>query len=420
MPQPDTAAPRERFPLHLQILAAMLLGSLLAWIWGDAAATALGWLGTLFIRLLKMTIVPLVTTSIISGVASVGSGGAIGRLGIKTLLYYFATSLAAILVGLLLVNLLQPGSGAFAGLAAGAAPPTVETPASLADILFRMIPTNPIAALASMDMLGIIFFALAFGAALATAPESTRAPLTRLIDAAFAVMMRLTAAVIRLAPLGVLGLITTAVAASGAAAFSSMARYMLTIACGLAIHTFITLPLLLRFVGGLSPSLHFRHMRDALLTAISTSSSAATLPVTLRCVEERAGVSNHVSAFVLPLGATVNMDGTALYECVGVLFIAQVLGVPLDLSAQITVVLTALLASVGAAGIPSAGLVMIFIVLEAVHLEGPEVAAIVGTMLAVDRPLDMLRTGVNIFSDSCGAAIIARSEGEHLNSQLST
>ena len=397
--------------LYIQILGAMVLGTLLAFAGGETAVGWVGWMGTLFVRLLKMIIVPLVATSIISGVASVGGG--LGRLGAKTLLYYFSTSLLAILIGLCLVNLLAPGEGAFAGLALNASGSLqVETPDSLTDIIFRMIPTNPVAALANMDMLGIIVFCIAFGAALAGTPQNLRQPVVSLVEALFAVMMRLTGGVIRLAPLGVLGLITTAVAASGAATFSSMGRYMLTVASGLVIHTFLTLPLVLLLFARVSPRRHFRNMRDALLTAVSTASSAATLPITLRCVEENAGVSNRVSSFVLPLGATVNMDGTALYECVGVLFIAQVMGIPLDFTAQATVVLTALLASVGAAGIPSAGLVMIFIVLEAVNLRGPEVAAIVGTMLAVDRPLDMLRTGVNVFSDSCGAVLIARSEGE--------
>jgi Na+/H+-dicarboxylate symporter len=181
---------------------------------------------------------------------------------------------------------------------------------------------------------------------------------------------------------------------------------------GLSVHLFITLPLLLKLLGRINPRIHFRNMAEPLALAFSTSSSAATLPVTLRTVEEDVGVSNRVSSFVLPMGATVNMDGTALYECAGVLFIAQVLGADLGLFQQLMVVLTALLASIGAAAVPSAGLVIIFIVLEAVNLRGPEVNLIVGAMLAVDRPLDMFRTAVNVFSDSCGAAIIARSEGE--------
>jgi len=202
------------------------------------------------------------------------------------------------------------------------------------------------------------------------------------------------------------------VGTTGFQSFKALALYMVTIASGLTLHLFVTLPLLLILLGRISPRIHFANMREPLLVAFSTSSSGATLPVTLNTVETKVGVSNRVSSFVLPMGATVNMDGTALYECAGVLFVAQVLGLELGIAQQAMVVVTALLASIGAAAVPSAGLVVIFIVLEAVNLRGPEVNLIVGSMLAVDRPLDMFRTAVNVFSDSCGAAIVARSEGE--------
>ena len=224
--------------------------------------------------------------------------------------------------------------------------------------------------------------------------------------------MRLTQGVIRFAPIGVFGLIVRVVGTSGLESFRALALYMVTIALSLTFHLVITLPLLLLILARIRPSIHFRNMAEPLTMAFSTSSSAATLPVTMNAVENKVGVSNRISSFVLPMGATVNMDGTALYECAGVLFIAQVLGVELTIGQQLVVVFTALLASIGAAAVPSAGLVVIFIVLEAVNLRGPEVEAIVGAMLAVDRPLDMYRTSINIFSDSCGAAIIARSEGE--------
>jgi Na+/H+-dicarboxylate symporter len=227
-------------------------------------------------------------------------------------------------------------------------------------------------------------------------------------------MMNITQVIIKLAPLGVLGLITKAVYTSGFSLFSAVGKYMLTIAGGLSIHFLIVLPLLFYLYTGINPKLHFSAMASALGTAFATSSSNATLPVTMRCVEENAGVSNKTSSFVLPMGATINMDGTALYECAGVLFISQVLGIDLTISMQFTIVITALLASVGAAGIPSAGLVMIFIVTQAVGFQDADVAIIIGTMLAVDRPLDMMRTMVNIFSDSIGAAVIAHSEGEKL------
>ncbi len=225
-------------------------------------------------------------------------------------------------------------------------------------------------------------------------------------------MMRLTSGIIKFLPIGVFALITKMVATTGFDAFKALALYAATIASGLTIHLLITLPVLLIVLGRIAPRIHFANMREPLLIAFSTSSSGATLPVTLNTVEKNVGVSNKVASFVLPMGATVNMDGTAIFECVGALFIAQVLGFELTLMQQGVVVITALLASIGAAAVPSAGLVVIFIVLEAIGLKGPDVNLIVGSMLAIDRPLDMYRTAVNVFSDSCGAAIIARSEGE--------
>ena len=226
--------------------------------------------------------------------------------------------------------------------------------------------------------------------------------------------MKITQIIINLAPFGVLGLMTKTVYTSGLDIFMNLAKYMVTIALGLSVHLFITLPIIIFIFLRVNPLVHFRAMASAMVTAFSTSSSSATLPVTIKCVKENAKVSNEVSSFVLPLGATVNMDGTALYECAGVIFISQVLGVSLTFDQQIIVVITALLASIGAAGIPSAGLVMIFIVTSAVGLEGPEVGVIIGAMLAIDSPLDMFRTMVNVSSDSVGAAVIAKSEGEKL------
>ena len=398
--------------LHVQIMLAMVAGAVVGFSFGESAVPWVGWMGTLFIRLLRMIMVPLIFVSVIGGVASVGGGRSLGRLGLKTVSYYVLTSFLAIIVGLAFVNLFAPGVGANIGIAEKAEMPEIETPGSLLDIFFRLVPINPIDAMATGDMLGIIFFAIMLGAALTQIPEFHRERLTELIKASFELIMKLTGWIIRLAPFGVFGLMTRAVAASGFDTFRALGLYMITIVSALSVHLLVTLPLLLWFVGRIKPWVHFRNMTDAMLTAFSTSSSAATLPVTLNVVEKKVGVSNRISSFVIPMGATINMDGTALYECVGVIFISQVLGVPLGFEAQAVVVITALLASIGAAGIPSAGLVMIFIVTEAVNLRGPEVAVIVGAMLAIDRPLDMYRTMVNVFSDSCGAAIIARSEGE--------
>ncbi len=404
--------------LHWQILIAMVAGVVAGLTGGSGIVSKVGWLGTLFISLLRMIIVPLIITSIVSGVASIGGGRNLGRLFSKTLGYYVLTSALAILAGLFAVNLIKPGVGANIGGALKADLPELSAPSSPAEVLLDVVPRNFFAAASEPDMLSVIFFCIVFGMALAHLPEEPRTFLTKLFDAGFQAMMKLTAGVIMFLPLGVFGLIARLVGESGFASFKALGMYMITIALSLTVHLFVTLPLVLILLGRIKPQIHFRNMMDALLMAFSTSSSAATLPVTINNVEKKVGVSNRISAFVLPMGATVNMDGTALYECAGVLFIAQVLGVELTLGAQFVVVLTALLASIGAAAVPSAGLVVIFIVLEAVNLRGPEVDVIVGAMLAVDRPLDMYRTAINIFSDSCGAAIIAKSEGEDVDSEV--
>jgi len=410
MPAPQTVAWYRR--LHWQILIAMGLGIVAGLVGGEDIVPKVGWLGKLFIQLLKMIIVPLILTSIISGVASVGGGRDLGRLFSKTLGYYVLSSALAILAGLLVVNLIRPGDGASIAGAETQTLPELQTPSSPIDVLLDIVPENVIAAAAEPNMLGVIFFAILAGIAIAGLPEKPRNTLQGLFDAGFQAMMRLTSGVIRFAPIGVFGLITSLVGESGLASFRALGLYMATIALSLTLHLFVTLPLLLIVLGRINPRIHFRNMAEAMAMAFSTSSSGATLPVTLKAVEEKVGVSNRISSFVLPMGATVNMDGTALYECAGVLFIAQVLGVDLSIGQQLLVVLTALLASIGAAAVPSAGLVIIFIVLEAVNLRGPEVEVIVGAMLAIDRPLDMYRTVVNVFSDSAGAAIIAKSEGE--------
>ncbi len=399
--------------LHWRIAIAMLLGILAGLIGGEPLAAKVGWLGDLFIRLLKMIIVPLVLTSIISGVASVGAGAGLGRLFGKTLSYYVMTSLAACLVGLVLVNTIRPGVGAELVDAEVEQMPELTVIQSPVDLILDIVPDNIVSAAAKPNMLSIIFFSILLGISISSLRQRYREPLLNVFEAGFEAMMRLTGGIIWfVAPVGVFGLIVRLVGTTGLGAFKALGLYALMLVCGLTIHLFITLPLILRFLGGINPMVHFRNMVEPIVMAFSTSSSGATLPVTINAVENKVGVSNRVTSFVLPMGATVNMDGTALYECAGVLFIAQAMGVSLGLEQQLLVVFTALLASIGAAAVPSAGLVVIFIVLEAVNLRGPQVELIVGAMLAVDRPLDMYRTVVNVFSDSCGAAIIARSEGE--------
>jgi len=397
--------------LHWQVLIAMVLGALLGYVGGEPIANRIGWIGTLFMRLLRMVIVPLVLTSIISGVASVGGGRSLGRLFSKTMGYYVLSSFLAAFVGLLMVNLIRPGVDAdLTGVDQEVF--ELSTPDSAVQLLLDIVPQNVFQAAATADMLALIFFCIVFGAALSALPDKTRKPLVEFFDALFHVMMKLTSGIIKFLPIGVFALITLMVGTTGFDAFVPLAKYAATIFSGVSIHFFVTLPILLIVLGRISPRIHFANMREPLLIAFSTSSSAATLPVTMNVVEEKVGVSNKIASFVLPMGATVNMDGTAVFECAGALFVAQAMGIDLSIMDQGIVVLTALLASIGAAAVPSAGLVVLFIVLGAIGLEGPGVDVIVGSMLAIDRPLDMYRTAVNVFSDSCGAAIIARSEGE--------
>jgi Na+/H+-dicarboxylate symporter len=395
--------------IHLtwQIFIAMLLGLLSGWIWGPSILSLADPLAEFFLRLLKMIIVPLIITSIVSGVAGVGEIRGLGRLGAKTLFYYITTSMLAIWTGQILVNLIKPGVGADLGL--------VKTPEgvkaadqSLWDILLRMIPTNPFESVAKADILPVIVFCLLFGIFLVQLEGRKRESLQGLFESGFEVMMKLTRFVIAFAPLGIFGLIARIVATTGFEPFKSLGIYFLTVLIGLIIHGSLTLPLLVSIFAKINPFRYAQAMSPALLTAFSTSSSSATLPLTIESAEDRAGISNRTTSFVLPLGATINMDGTALYECVAVIFIAQAYGIELTFTEQAIVAFTALLASIGAAGIPMAGLVMMTIVLKAVGLplEG------IGLILAVDRLLDMCRTTVNVWSDSCGAAIIARSEGE--------
>ena len=400
--------------LHWQIFKSMFLGIIAALIFKEDVLVVAP-LGDIFIRLLKMVIVPLVFMSISSGVAGVGDSKQLGRLGAKTLGYYFLTSILAIFIGLTLANLIQPGVGVTVpGNITEFDASKLQQPGSIGNIIIRMIPTNPIKSMANGDVLGVIFFSIVFGFSITKLKGKPKTFLEDLVNSGFAAMMKLTSSIIKLAPIGVFGLISKVVATQGLDLFKAVGMYMATIAIGLTIHLFIILPLVLYFFTRIDPRKHFKAMAAAMGMAFSSSSSGATLPVTIDCVENNAKVSNKISSFVLPLGATINMDGTALYECAGVLFISQILGFDLSFAQQFTIVITAFLASVGAAAIPSAGLVMIFIVLDAVGLANhPSTALIVGTMLAVDRPLDMYRTVVNVFSDSVGSVIIAKSEGEN-------
>ena len=362
------------------------------------------YLGDLFLRLLKMVTVPLILTSLITGIAGLGSAGNFGSMFRRTLSYYLLTSVLAITTGILMVNLVRPGIGAELPHGTESAPAMEDQ--SLTGILLglvdNMIPTNPVAAIANSSFLSIITFSIVFSIFLVRVGGEHARRLQQIFEAGFEVMMRLTMAIISLAPWGVACFMIYATSSQGLQIFLTLSWYMLTVAAALLVHATVTLPLLVRVLGKRSPLEFARAMSPALMTAFSTASSNGTLPLTMNSVEQRAGVSNRTSSFVLPLGATINMDGTALYEAVAVLFIAQAYRGDLALADQILVAVTALLASVGAAGIPHAGLVMMAIVLQAVNL--PLEAQ--GVIIAVDRVLDMARTTVNVWSDSCGCAII--------------
>ncbi len=413
--------------LHWQILVALILAVIAGRLSGTEAAVfgvrfldVYTFLGTLFMNALKMLIVPLIMSSIITGIAGISDGGAMGRLGGKTLLYYLTTTLLAVLVGLMMVNLFTPGlidgepareminSLGETNTADIAARVQGRGAGDVVDIFIRMIPENIVQAAAQGKMLGLIFFSLLFGYFMTRIEGAPARVLKDFWQGIFAVMMKITDWVMLFAPIGVFALVAKVVASTGFAAFEPLIVFFFTVLGALAVHAFIVLPALLRFVGRVSPLRHYRAMAPALLTAFSTASSSATLPITMECVEKNAGVSNQTTSFVLPLGATVNMDGTALYECVAALFIAQAYGLELNFATQFTVVLVALLTSIGVAGIPAASLVAITIILTAIGLP----IEAVGLILAVDRILDMLRTSVNVFSDSCGAVLIGRLEGE--------
>ncbi len=403
-----------KLKLHWQILISMIAAIICGFFFPSTVAYT-SWMGELFIRALKMLIVPLILSSIITGVANIGNAENLGRLGFKTMSYYIITSLLAILTGLFFVNLFKPGVGADLGLKESVTNLGLVNQ-SFVETLIKIVPDNLFKAFSEGEMLSIIFFSILFGYFICKIEIKQKVLLTDFFNAIFEIMMKITLFIIKFTPLGVFGIVVKLTAEQAGdteklvSLVSHLGIYMATILIGLIVHSGITLLLLVKFVGRVNPFKHLKAMSAPLLTAFSTSSSNATLPLTMEAVEINAGVSNKITSFVLPLGATINMDGTALYECVAAMFIAQAYGIEMSALQQGIIVFTALLASIGAAGIPMAGIVMMSIVLSAVGLplEG------IGLILAVDRILDMCRTTINVFSDTCGAVIIAKSEGETL------
>ena len=411
--------------IFLALVLGVFVGALVPATAGLGTLTTgavFSFVGDLFLRLLQMVVVPLVATSIVTSVARLGRDHAFARLGAKTAGYYVLTTILASLVALVIFNLVQPGkvdAEVSAQLRAGV-PGSVEevregldrkSTGDLADVIRRAVPVNILGVASdNREMLAVIFFALLFGFFSGRLPDGKREAFLNFWESANEVMLAITHAVMRVAPFGIFALIARNVQESGSAALGPLALFFACVAGGLLFHMFVTLAVLMRTLGGFRPWPHYRAMLPALLTAFSTASSSATLPVTMECVEKNAGVSPRVAGFTLPLGSTVNMDGTALYECAVVLFIAQLYGVSLDWTQQLLVVVLALLTSIGVAGIPAASLVAIVIILQALGLPLEAIAIV----MATDRILDMMRTTVNVFGDTTAAVVIAASEGEKI------
>jgi proton glutamate symport protein len=421
-----------KLALHWQILIAIFLAIVVGTlvksgttddfapnIFGVSFVSIFDYVGQMFLNALRMIIVPLITSSIIVGVAGIGSGGNLGSLGGKTLLFYATTTLAAILVGLIIINAVQPGieDGVPVGPTLALEEDTSDIAAQVegkgvgdvAEVFMRMVPPNIVMAAADEgQMLGMIFFAILFGYFMTHLSHEYAGPLFNFWNGVFHVMMSMTEFIMKFAPIGVFGLVAAVMATAGLSAARPLAIFAACVAIALAFHAFVTLPVLLRFVGKVKPFKTMAGASPAMLTAFSTASSSATLPITMDSVEDNIGVSNKISSFVLPLGATVNMNGTALYECAAAIFLAQAYGLDLSFGQQFAVVVIALLTSIGVAGVPSASLVAIAIILTAIGLP----VEAIGVLMVFDRILDMCRTSINVWGDACCATIVARLSGE--------
>ncbi|MCB9933017.1 MAG: dicarboxylate/amino acid:cation symporter [Planctomycetes bacterium] len=399
--------------------SAVALGGLLGWMlpgWlpDDASArnTALmviGFPGDLLMQMLKMMVVPLVVATMVVGVASLGDIRKAGKIGYRTVGYYALTTGMSVLLGIILVNLIQPGAGAENLKAAGELPQSLREPKgaleSLLQVVKGMFPPNLIQAGAEMNVLGLIVFSVVLGAVLSTMGERGR-PVTRFFESFNEAIMKIVHLVVWFAPIGIASLLMARMGKAGDAFFEQdiprLAKYMLTVILGLGVHVLVVLPGIYWLVKKQNPFKYMLGMAQALLTAFSTASSSATLPITMECAKTNNKVGDRAAGFVLPLGATINMDGTALYEAVAVIFIAQSLGMDLSAGQMVVVFFTATLAAIGAAGIPEAGLVMMAIVLTAVGID----PANAGLILAVDWFLDRFRTAVNVAGDAIGAGVI--------------
>ncbi|MDA0689463.1 MAG: dicarboxylate/amino acid:cation symporter [Proteobacteria bacterium] len=395
--------------LWKRILAAMVVGVIVGALWGEGAES-IGWMGDLFIRLIRMIVVPLVFVTIVAGVVSMGDPSKLGSLGAKTIVLYMLTTLVAITIGLILAVLFQPGAGVDLTGAEPAA--AMQEAVPLAERLMAIVPQNPFAALAEGDILATIFFALLIGVSLLTLGERGK-PVADFMDASSDVVLRITHWIMEIAPFGVFALIARVTGAQGFDVLLNAVVLAVTVFIACAIHViFMHGVVIMKMILKLSPVMFFRGARDAMLVAFSTSSSAATLPVSMSVAEENLGVKPIVASTVLAIGATINMDGTALYVGIVSVFAAQAFGIELSLTDYFLMAGTTTLVSVGTAAVPSASLFLMSAVMDTIGMSADQIAVTVGFIFIIDRPLDMLRTVVNITGDLSVSTAVANWEGE--------
>ena len=394
--------------LWKRILSAMVIGVIVGALWGEGAAS-IGWMGDLFIRLIRMIVVPLVFVTIVSGVVSMGDPSKLGSLGAKTIFLYMLTTLVAITIGLVLAAMFQPGVGVDL---TGAEAQILEEPMSMAERLMSIVPENPFAALAEGDILATIFFAILIGVSLLTIGEPGK-PVADFMDASSEVVLRITHWIMEAAPFGVFALIARVTGTQGFEVLLNAVMLAGTVLAACVLHVLIMHgAIIMHWLLKLSPLNFFKGARDAMLVAFSTSSSAATLPVSMSVAEENLGVKPVVASTVLPIGATINMDGTALYVGIVSVFAAQAFGIELTLADYFLMAGITTLVSVGTAAVPSASLFLMSAVMDTIGMSADQIAVTVGFIFIIDRPLDMLRTVINITGDLSVSTAVANWEDE--------
>lgn len=405
-----------KIALPLQIIIAMVLGVLFGVFCHDYIQYV-SWAGEIFLRFLKMIVIPIVFSSMVVGVASLGNQGGLGRIAGKTFAFYVSTTVIATFIGLILVNILEPGVGStLVSQTEGATQIASAEKVSLGQQIINIVPSNIFETLSQGNLLSIIFFAILFGYFVTQVGEKARTTIVDLFQSVFDVIMKITLSVIKLAPYGVFAIVAKMIAQQAGdidklmEIAQSLGMFLLIVWVGCMIQFFVVLPSTVYFIGKENPWRHMKKMSTAILTAFSTCSSGAALPISLKDSQEKCGISNKIASFTLPLGATVNMNGTALYEGVAVIFIAQVYGIDLSIIEQLIILVTVLFSAIGTASIPMAGLVMLSVAISVAGLpmEG------IGLVLAVEQLCDMPRTATNSYGDMCGAVVIAKSEGEKL------